>query len=107
MNDRPSPLWARVAARPRQALAVLAVCAVAAGVLALAARSRPEDTPPAKADTDLSSQSKRQRGIFRPTQAQWAGLTIQGVQQRAFRAEIVTDGKIAVDEDRSTPIFSP
>jgi len=107
MNDRPSPLWARVAARPRQALAVLAVCAVGAGVLALAARSRPEDTPPAKADTDLSSQSKRQRGIFRPTQAQWAGLTIQGVQQRAFRAEIVTDGKIAVDEDRSTPIFSP
>jgi membrane fusion protein, heavy metal efflux system len=29
------------------------------------------------------------------------------VQQRVFRSEHVTEGKIAVDEDRSTPIFSP
>jgi membrane fusion protein, heavy metal efflux system len=29
------------------------------------------------------------------------------VTERAFRAEHVTEGKIAVDEDRSTPVFSP
>ena len=29
------------------------------------------------------------------------------VQQKVFRSEHVTEGKIAVDEDRSTPIFSP
>ena len=27
--------------------------------------------------------------------------------ERAFRAEHVTEGKIAIDEDRSTPVFSP
>jgi cobalt-zinc-cadmium efflux system membrane fusion protein len=29
------------------------------------------------------------------------------VTEKAFRAEHVTEGKIAVDEDRSTPVFSP
>ena len=36
-----------------------------------------------------------------------ATLTIEPVQKRVFRSEHVTEGKIAVDEDRSTPIFSP
>jgi cobalt-zinc-cadmium efflux system membrane fusion protein len=34
-------------------------------------------------------------------------LTIEPVTKRTFRAETVTEGKIAVDEDRSTPVFSP
>ncbi len=54
----------------------------------------------------ISSQSKRV-GFFFPTAAQWATLTVEPVQQRVFRSELVTEGKIAVDEDRSTPIFSP
>jgi cobalt-zinc-cadmium efflux system membrane fusion protein len=58
-------------------------------------------------DMALSSQSKRPRGLFYPTQAQWAALTVEPVAQRVFRSEHVTEGKIAVDEDRSTPIFSP
>jgi cobalt-zinc-cadmium efflux system membrane fusion protein len=29
------------------------------------------------------------------------------VTERTFRAETVTEGKVAVDEDRSTPVFSP
>jgi cobalt-zinc-cadmium efflux system membrane fusion protein len=32
---------------------------------------------------------------------------VEPVQQKVFRSEHVTEGKIAVDEDRSTPIFSP
>jgi cobalt-zinc-cadmium efflux system membrane fusion protein len=44
---------------------------------------------------------------YTPTPAEWASLTIQPVTERAFRAEHVTEGKIAVDEDRSTPVFSP
>src|SRR5262249_62151297 len=51
--------------------------------------------------------SKRLNGESYPTAAQWASLTIEPVQQRVFRSELVTEGKIAVDEDRSTPIFSP
>ncbi len=54
----------------------------------------------------VSSQSKR-TGFFYPTAAQWATLTVEPVERRVFRSELVTEGKIAVDEDRSTPIFSP
>ena len=64
-------------------------------------------TPPAKNDTELSSQSTRGGGIFVPTAEQWATLTVEPVEKRVFRPEQVTEGKIAVDEDRATPIFSP
>ena len=46
-------------------------------------------------------------GVFSPTAAQWATLTIEPVTRQVFRSEHVTEGKIAVDEDRSTPVFSP
>src|SRR5262249_6804201 len=44
---------------------------------------------------------------FRPTDAQWASLTIEPVAPHAFHAQHVTDGKIAINEDRATPVFSP
>ncbi len=47
------------------------------------------------------------KGLFRPTQAQWAMLTVQPVEQQKFRNEVVTEGKIAVDEERITRVFSP
>jgi cobalt-zinc-cadmium efflux system membrane fusion protein len=34
-------------------------------------------------------------------------LTIEPVMARPFRSVVVTDGKVAVDENRATPIFSP
>jgi hypothetical protein len=55
--------------------------------------------------SEFSSEAKG--GVFYPTAAQWATLTVEPVQQQVFRSEHVTEGKIAVDEDRSTPIFSP
>src|SRR5262249_30176908 len=51
--------------------------------------------------------SHAKSGVFFPTAEQWATLTVEPVQQRVFQSERVTEGKIAVDEDRSTPIFSP
>jgi cobalt-zinc-cadmium efflux system membrane fusion protein len=56
----------------------------------------------------VSSQSRKggqQR--YKPSPTEWASLTIQAVSERGFRAEHVTEGKIAIDEDRSTPVFSP
>jgi cobalt-zinc-cadmium efflux system membrane fusion protein len=44
---------------------------------------------------------------FYPTPEQWATLTIAPVQQRVFRSQHTTEGKIAVNEDQSTSIFSP
>jgi membrane fusion protein, heavy metal efflux system len=59
-------------------------------------------------DTRAPERSKRSNTpSFFPTAAQWATLTVEPAQQRVFRSEHVTEGKIAVDEDRSTPIFSP
>jgi cobalt-zinc-cadmium efflux system membrane fusion protein len=101
-----SSLWARVAARPGQAVAVVAILLIGGGAFIFASKPHP-DGRNGKADTDLSSQSRRERGVFHPTAAQWAGLTIRPVEARAFRSSVVTDGKIAVDEDHSTPIFSP
>src|ERR1700724_2359394 len=57
--------------------------------------------------SEVSSQSRKGLQRYTPTPAEWASLTIQPVAERAFRAEYVTEGKIAIDEDRSTPVFSP
>src|SRR6187549_265247 len=57
--------------------------------------------------SEVSSQSRKGLQRYTPTPAEWASLTIQPVTERAFREEHVTEGKIAVDEDRSTPVFSP
>jgi cobalt-zinc-cadmium efflux system membrane fusion protein len=57
--------------------------------------------------SDVSSQSRKTLPRYSTTPAEWASLTIEPVTARAFRAEHVTEGKVAVDEDRSTPVFSP
>jgi membrane fusion protein, heavy metal efflux system len=57
--------------------------------------------------SEVSSQSRKGSQRYMPTAAEWASLTIQPATERAFRAEYVTEGKIAIDEDRSTPVFSP
>jgi cobalt-zinc-cadmium efflux system membrane fusion protein len=54
-----------------------------------------------------AAEEKTPSGRFRPTAAQWATLTLQPAEMHAFRTEYQTEGKIAVDEDRSTPVFSP
>src|SRR6266568_4792563 len=35
------------------------------------------------------------------------GFLYAGAKDKSFRAEYVTEGKVAVDEDHSTPVFSP
>ena len=60
----------------------------------------PENKPP-----DVAAPLERR--AFRPTATQWQSLVVQPVVERAFRHEILAEGKIAVDEDHSTPIFSP
>ena len=60
-----------------------------------------------KSHSEVSSQSRRNAQNFTPTPSEWATLTIEPVKAKTFRAEYVTEGKVAVDEDRSTPVFSP
>ena len=46
-------------------------------------------------------------GAFRPSETQWASLRLAPVRQVSFRDERATDGKIAINEDTTTPVFSP
>jgi membrane fusion protein, heavy metal efflux system len=57
--------------------------------------------------SEVSSQSRKGLQRYTPSPAEWASLTIEPVTDRTFRTETVTEGKIAVDEDHSTPVFSP
>ena len=84
--------------------------AVAAALLVLAGVAVYGFVPfaPAKrGHSEVSSQSRKGLSRYTPSPAEWASLTIQPVTELAFRAEHVTEGKIAIDEDRSTPVFSP
>jgi cobalt-zinc-cadmium efflux system membrane fusion protein len=56
---------------------------------------------------EVSSQSRRSEGVFYPTATQWATLATEPVRPFVFRAEHVTEGKIAIDEEKSTLVFSP
>ena len=89
--------------RIRALLVLAAVAALAGGWLLVDSRGhRPANGFPAS-----SSQGQRPPGAFVVTEAQWAALGIESVTRHVFHSAHVTDGKIAVDEDRSTPIFSP
>ncbi len=99
---RPLARVRTLSTRARFAIALILV--FGAGALFWAIKSH--RTSGATESVAISSQSKRV-GFFFPTAAQWATLTVEPVQHRVFRSELVTEGKIAVDEDRSTPIFSP
>ncbi|MGZ5809723.1 MAG: efflux RND transporter periplasmic adaptor subunit [Xanthobacteraceae bacterium] len=57
--------------------------------------------------TEFSSQSRRHPGRYQPTEAEWSSMVVEPVVEHTFRSEHVTEGKIAIDEDRATPIFSP
>jgi cobalt-zinc-cadmium efflux system membrane fusion protein len=56
---------------------------------------------PAANDSDVP------QGAFKPTDQQWAGLQIQRVISRDFTRQVQLEGRIALDDDYSTPVFSP
>ena len=55
---------------------------------------------------EIADELKRGR-LYRPNEIEWASLKIEPVENRKFIAEYATEGKIQINEDRSTPIFSP
>ena len=44
---------------------------------------------------------------FKPTDQQWAGFKTAQLKMAAFSATQVTDGKIAIDDDLTTAVYSP
>jgi membrane fusion protein, heavy metal efflux system len=86
----------------RRTLSIVLVLAVVAGAAVVAANKFV--VPHAKSNTMGAS---KETPRFVPTPEQWANLTIVPATEQLFRRETITEGKIAVNEDSSTPIFSP
>jgi cobalt-zinc-cadmium efflux system membrane fusion protein len=78
-------------ASPSMALALVLVIASGSGIGA-------EDKAPAPAVASPT---------FKPTKEQLSSLKIVTINKVTFRAEHITDGKIGLDADRTTPVFSP
>jgi cobalt-zinc-cadmium efflux system membrane fusion protein len=107
-TDRPDGLSQasidRRAWSPRRQWQVTAIGAVTAAVIVLAlwlggkafgSHEEPKGPPPPPP------------GTFRPTPQQLKTLTVAPVSRHAFISEEMTEGKIAVNADHSTPVFSP
>jgi membrane fusion protein, heavy metal efflux system len=83
--------------------AATVIIVISAAVMATTLAHRAE-----KAVEADPTQSPRKAGnLYYPTPKQWAALTIEPVAKQLFRAEHLTEGKISVDEDRATLVFSP
>jgi len=83
----------------------LAILAVAAALVVLSLAIAPKLVEP---NVEQSSEAtKSMPGTFRPTAAQLAGFEIEPVRLVSFRPEQVTEGNIALDDDLTTPVFSP
>ncbi|MBV9875499.1 MAG: efflux RND transporter periplasmic adaptor subunit [Verrucomicrobia bacterium] len=53
------------------------------------------------------AQASSSPNSFRPTDSQWQSLKLETVKLKTFLNQHTTDGKIANDDDATTPVFSP
>jgi len=83
---------------------IAAVVLIVCTWLAVAANTR---APSADGQQEATAQGRRVGALYYPTPKQWEALTMAPVSEVVFRSEHMTEGKIAVDEDRSTLVFSP
>ncbi|MBV9191990.1 MAG: efflux RND transporter periplasmic adaptor subunit [Betaproteobacteria bacterium] len=88
-----------------RAQVVILLCA--AGTIGLIATGGTMLSRVAAAHKEEGRQPREALGLFRPTDVQRAGLKIVPVEMASFRTEQVTDGSIAVNEETTTPVFSP
>ncbi len=62
---------------------------------------------PLRAEESKAAAPAAAPGTFKPTKEQLASLKIVTVSRATFRSDHLTDGKIALNADRTTPVFSP
>ncbi len=58
-------------------------------------------------ESEATTQGRREGALYYPTPKQWTSLSTVPVTEVVFRTEHLTEGKIGVDEDRATLVFSP
>jgi cobalt-zinc-cadmium efflux system membrane fusion protein len=93
---------ARALSRRQLMLAGAAVVLLGAGVVVYASSHHAPS-----GNIDLSSQTRRATNRYRPTEQEWSNLVVAQVGQRTFPPERTTEGKIALNDEQATPIFSP
>lgn len=86
----------------RTQLAIIAAAAAAAGLGFHA--FRPAGTASAYSTPTAPPTSP---GTFRPSKEAWAGIEVAVVKNMTFRPAVEAEGNIAIDDDRTTPVFSP
>jgi len=92
---------------PRRWLIALAVLlAIGGGGYLLWSRMQAEQAPAADA-TAPGGAEPLSPGEFRLSDAELRALRIEPVTTRSFQTERIAEGRIAVNEDRATPVFSP
>jgi cobalt-zinc-cadmium efflux system membrane fusion protein len=103
-SDEPPP---KRLTRKSQAAILALVVGVAVTIVILGPggiRQLTEITPTQEASETAPSNELQP---FKLSDKQWASLKIQPVEERIFQDASETDGKIAIDDDLVTPVFSP
>ena len=90
----------------KKALLIVVLCVAAAAGAFFWLRGSAADRAK-QAEAAESKQDKAAAAPFAPTEAQWATLTVEPVENFVFHPAQVTEAKVSVDEDHATPIFSP
>jgi membrane fusion protein, heavy metal efflux system len=97
-------LTERVAGKLQSLVIIATIGAAAVGAWAFLTKASGRATGE---QAEISRQGRGSQDAFTLAAAQWTTLGTEAVATRVFRDEQVTEGKIAVDEDRSTLVFSP
>jgi cobalt-zinc-cadmium efflux system membrane fusion protein len=107
-HEPPPVIPAKPMTRKAQIAALIVVAGVAAAAFIVGpaavhtlfggkAQETAAETPVASADDST----------FQATDRQWASLKVQKIEDQVFQDATVTDGKIAIDDELVTPVFSP
>jgi cobalt-zinc-cadmium efflux system membrane fusion protein len=87
-----------------KAAIVFAIFSGVTGAIVTKSKASRGNTTPV---VQIESPVKTDKTYFHPTTTQWSTLTVQPVAMEQFHNECRTEGKIAIDEDYVTRIFSP
>jgi membrane fusion protein, heavy metal efflux system len=106
-NRHPDPqLGSRLPRKAQLVTLAFVVALIVAGfvvgpaALHMAGLAKPDEKPAETAQaTDAAA--------FKVTDRQWAALTVKPIEEQVFQDASETDGKIAIDDDLVTPVFSP
>jgi cobalt-zinc-cadmium efflux system membrane fusion protein len=85
----------------------LAIWLAVAAVIGLGVFAATRMLVPHAKSAETAAAAKTEQARYVPSAAEWASLTVEPATEQVFRGEHATEGKIAINEDSSTPIFSP